>query len=123
MKVDWHRNAARAMALAAVVCSAVSLTAQVQPTSETAAPTEREIQLQQKVDDLERRLAALEAASQPAAKQTSGVLAISNPVSPGSNLVDPVTQTPQEHSQAAENKPAEPFAFADFTWLNEIGRA
>jgi hypothetical protein len=114
---------------------------------EAPAPlTERERQLLDRVEQLEKRMAELEGKAQPAAAAPAspstnsdpssasvGTSAIApsaappEPVSPGVTKVATVASVqPQAAEKNATNatKPekAQPFAFADFTWLNGNAR-
>src|SRR5262245_42682875 len=105
--------------------------------------TERERWLLDRVEQLEKRVAELESKSQPAATapspsaalassttETAGLAAAGTPAiatpTAGVAMAPVVTSAPAiakesaEPATRAETKPrtAEPFAFADFTWLN-----
>jgi hypothetical protein len=116
------------------------------PTTKIDAPaplTERERQLLDRVEQLEKRMAELEGKAQPAAAAplspsgsstasvgTSTIVpnaASPEPVSPGVAKVATVASVqPQAGEKNTTNtaKPekAQPFAFADFTWLNGNAR-
>ena len=114
---------------------------------EAPAPlTERERQLLDRVEQLEKRMAELEGKVQPAAAVSApapessnsspaftastggapGVASTAAPAEPASPAVTDVATTAGVHPQTMEKnatgtaKPekAQPFAFADFTWLN-----
>jgi Putative beta-barrel porin-2, OmpL-like. bbp2 len=114
---------------------------------EAPAPlTERERQLLDRVEQLEKRMAELEGKAQPAAAAPASTSANSDsssasvgrsiiapsaaspePVSPGvTNVATVASVQPQAAEKNATNavKPekAQPFAFADFTWLNGNAR-
>jgi hypothetical protein len=109
---------------------------------ETPAPlTERERLLLDRLELLEKRVAELEAKGQPvapssgevAATPTSAVTPASAPVSAGgaaasgelaSAVPSAAVSAPAgvQEKAAAEPAKAEPFAFADFTWLNGNAR-
>ncbi|HWZ98661.1 MAG TPA: outer membrane beta-barrel protein [Candidatus Dormibacteraeota bacterium] len=154
----WKRLGS--LMLASVFCgSAVSASAfadddgKNQPPAKPAAVkvdapaplTERERQLLDRVEQLEKRMAELEGKAQPAAaaavaspasagssagsSETAGVA----PVAPGTASSSGVTNvataggvqppaTEKSASGAAKPKKAEPFAFADFTWLTGNAR-
>ena len=80
-------------------------------------PTERERQLQERLDKLERRLAEIESGKTPKAP------------APSPTVAPAVTPTPAPEAPAAAaekpEKPAkpEPFAFGDWSWLSGNSRA
>jgi hypothetical protein len=91
------------------------------------ATSEREQQLINKIDELERRLATLEAKESGTSPQTTTAPASSKgapsytPPAPPTSSVTAATVPPPE---ATPTKPAkaEPFAYADWTWLNGTPR-
>ena len=104
---------------------------------ETPAPglTERERWLLERVEQLEKRVAELESKSQTVASATAEPVAaepapaqvsLRSGATTSRNKTEPATASPAAASaspavsQEAASKPkkAEPFAFADFTWLN-----
>ncbi len=89
--------------------------------------TERELyllneieQLKQRVSELEARLARshLDSASEAAVAAGSQAVGMSSPAQ--SQM--PLTSSPRQESVPAGKKTTEPFAFADFTWLNGNSR-
>jgi hypothetical protein len=109
--------------------------------SDSLAPlTERERWMLDRMEQLEKRVAELEAKSNPgAAMATETTMAPPTPAQPSpasvtsaapaaANAVSPATAVamsatkPQESANAAKPEKAEPFAFADFTWLNGNAR-
>src|SRR6266404_1183938 len=107
------------------------------PTVKTEAPapiTARERMLLDRLEELEKRFAELEAkappppAAQPieAVSPIEGVsppdaasaISASLPVAPGNSVGAQAT----EKSKAGRQVPSEPFGFADFTWLNGNAR-
>jgi hypothetical protein len=95
--------------------------------------TERERWMLDRMEQLEKRVAELESKSNPAvAMAAESTAAQPASVSVGSvapaaaNVVSPATAVAstksQEKASAAKPEKAEPFAFADFTWLNGNAR-
>jgi hypothetical protein len=109
---------------------------------DTPAPlTERERQLLDRVEQLEKRMAELEAKGQPAAASSSEAAApqpsvfVPATAQPGaavaptaSEVASAVPSAAVSVAHGAEEKApttpakAEPFAFADFTWMNGNAR-
>src|SRR5579859_5627592 len=111
-----------------------------------AALTERERQLLDRVEQLEKRMAELEGKAQPAAAAPASTSANSDsssaslgrsiiapsaapaePVSPGVAKVATAASvqlqaTENNTTNTAKREKAQPFAFADFTWLNGNAR-
>ena len=103
---------------------------------EAPAPlTERERQLLDRVEQLEKRMAELESKNQPPAPATASVgasdpaatagaptaaLATSTEAIAKNDVTRPVSAqvTEKDKSAASAHEKAAPFAFADFTWLN-----
>jgi hypothetical protein len=119
------------------------------PKSDAALPglTEREKWLLDRVEQLEKRVAELEAISKPSAvtaaavpvsqpalggatpsletagNATTNAILVAGEVSPGVVAVNKGSTSSRSPQQAAAEPPkAEPFAFADFTWLNGNAR-
>jgi hypothetical protein len=107
--------------------------------SESPAPlTERERWMLDRMEQLEKRVAELEAKNSPAASKTTEVAApqpaTAQPAAANVANAAPVVATAaspaavvsstklQEQASAAPPQKAEPFAFADFTWLNGNAR-
>jgi hypothetical protein len=93
---------------------------------EAPAPlTERERRMLDRMEELEKRVAELEAKSQPATP-SSVEAAASQPVAVASATAQPsaaLSAMPGTQEKASAKPPkAEPFAFADFTWLNGNAR-
>jgi hypothetical protein len=98
--------------------------------SKPVGTTDSEKYLLDEIEQLKNRLAALEArladkdastASTGSTKSASTMPATMSPSSPLATLVQPQTEVAPQPSPSAEPKKkqvAEPFAFADFTWLN-----
>lgn len=94
-------------------------------TQNQGSPTDREKQLLDRIGKLEQRLAALESkaggASDPA-DQTASLSKLTRELKQESaSFVPPereATPAPSAPAEPDKKKPAEPFAFADFTWLN-----
>jgi hypothetical protein len=107
--------------------------------NDASAPTEREHQLMDRIEKLERRMAELEA--EKAARSPGGVIPakVTTPSSASSAPGEPIpagqpsqasvkpaeAQSPlaQSASQPENLTKAEPFAFADFSWLTGNSRA
>jgi hypothetical protein len=95
--------------------------------------TERERWMLDRMEQLEKRVAELEARSNPPATKASETVA-AQPVPASATNAAPVTTNvvsptaavasmkAQEQAPAAKPEKAEPFAFADFTWLNGNAR-
>ncbi len=98
-----------------MVASFINLSAQ------TAAgnPEERERQLIEKIDALEKRLAALEAKQSASSSQPGASPEIQASSVSSANLVSAATPPTTTADKPAK---AEPFAFADWTWLNGNAR-
>jgi len=119
------------------------------PTTKIDAPaplTERERQLLDRVEQLERRMAELEGKAQPAAAAPASpsVNSNSSSASVGTSAIAPNTASPEtvspgvakvataagvqppatekQATSTAKPEKAQPFAFADFTWLNGNAR-
>ena len=117
------------------------------PKSDSPAPlTERERLMLDRMEQLEKRVAELEAKSNPAAARASEAtaaqpasanaaeVAVAQPTATSVTSAAPVaanvtnpsatvaTAKTQEQVSAAPAQKAEPFAFADFTWLNGNAR-
>jgi hypothetical protein len=107
--------------------------------SESPAPlTERERWMLDRMEQLEKRVAELEAKNSPAASKTTEAAApqpaTAQPAAANVANAAPVVATAaspaavvsstklQEQASAAPPQKAEPFAFADFTWLNGNAR-
>src|SRR5712671_3131196 len=106
-------------------------------TAKTDAPaplTERERWLLDRVELLEKRVADLESKGESAAASAADVSAAlppsansatsANPKSPSSDRVRAIAPQVTEKGKSGAAKPgkADPFAFADFTWLNGNSR-
>src|SRR5437588_2416218 len=78
--------------------------------------------LLEKIDRLERRIIELEARAgiEPTAKQSGPPIATSSNLNQETS--QPATGKPAANPSAAPNQAEEPFAFADFTWLNGNSR-
>jgi len=111
---------------AIIVFSALSLYAQ--QTNEPAAPNSQSelkelrqlvLELQAKVDRLERAQnhAAENASPKDFASKSTAIAAASNFVSPATASPEKAANTSQS-AETPKKAPAEPFAFADWTWLN-----
>ncbi len=94
-------------------------------TQSQGSPTDREKQLLDRISKLEQRLAALESkAGRPsdAATQTASFSTLPRELKQDSAPFVPTqreaTPAPSAPVEPEKKKPAEPFAFADFTWLN-----
>src|SRR5438309_7271239 len=78
--------------------------------------------LLEKIDRLERRIIELEARAgiEPTAKQSGPPIATSSNLSQETS--QPATGKPAANPSEAPTQAEEPFAFADFTWLNGNSR-
>ena len=107
---------------ALIVLACIALNAQQSTDSSVSA---REQQLINKIDELERRLATIEAKQSGASWQPSDVPATSNGVSsyvaPATNNASSAPEQPVATAPTQPEKPA-PFAYADWTWLNGTPR-
>jgi hypothetical protein len=101
--------------------------------ADSSAPlTERERWMLDRMEQLEKRVAELESKNNPpaSAAETATIQpAPASPMSPApvaANVVNPAaavaSMKTQEQASAARPEKAEPFAFADFTWLNGNAR-
>lgn len=94
------------------------------PKSEYTRLTDRERALLERVDQLEKRLAEVEGlVKKPTAEASATQLTTSAQAglsSPAAAAARPVEQTAQK--EPAKPKKAEPFAFADWSWLNGNAR-
>jgi hypothetical protein len=101
--------------------------------ADSSAPlTERERWMLDRMEQLEKRVADLESKNNPpaSAAETATIQpAPASPMSPApvaANVVNPAaavaSMKTQEQASAAKPEKAEPFAFADFTWLNGNAR-
>src|ERR1017187_8374941 len=80
-------------------------------------PTERERQLQERLDKLERRLAEIESGKTPQGP------APSPPAAPSPSPTPPPEATGTAAEKPEKPKKPEPFAFGDFSWLSGNSRA
>jgi hypothetical protein len=122
--------AKRTFTLSAILCFLFVpvLRAQVQNNENNAPLTQREKDLLNRIDELERRLAAVEVKQQtsttaaPAAKQA--LLPPSQPSAEPTTNVETTSNTETAVVATDQKKPkkSEPFAFADWTWLNGTPR-
>jgi putative OmpL-like beta-barrel porin-2 len=102
--------------------------------ADSPAPlTERERWMLDRMEQLEKRVAELESKNNPAAAAAAETAMIQpapasvmSPAPVAANVVSPAvavaTMKSQEQASAAKPGKAEPFAFADFTWLNGNAR-
>ncbi|MFN7993526.1 MAG: outer membrane beta-barrel protein [Bryobacteraceae bacterium] len=96
-----------------VAASYASLNAQEAATA--PAPTERERELSNEVQELKRRLAAIEkrlALTEPLSLPVPGATP-----APVAAMATPPAALPLADTNSKLDTPAEPFSFADFTWL------
>src|SRR6202171_160145 len=88
--------------------------------------TERERSLLERIEKLERRLADVESGKPPAVVTTPAAPAPASPPgqtgSAGTQLPTTPVPSPAPNSPMEKPKAAEPFAFADFTWLTGNSR-
>lgn len=111
-------SAGPAAGAAGVAAAAAPEDAAERCSDDGADAARRERALLDRIDNLERRLAALESGRtgpDPAPPAHSPPVTISGG-SPATPAVDPAA------GAAAKSRPAEPFAFADFTWLTGNSR-
>jgi len=90
---------------------AASAAAQSSPPPDALTPRER--MLLERIEDLEKRLAAVEAGAKQSPADPPAAVASASP----SAAVSPAT-TEHQSSPGPTDKKEEPFAFADWTWLN-----